>query len=285
VQPVFVGDVQGCADELDELLARLRARLGERFEVCFVGDLVNRGPASLRVLETVHDLVERGRARVVLGNHDLGLLLTATGRRAPRPGDTLAAVLASPDLGRWVEWLRRRPVLETGRLGETPFALVHAGLHPAWSLDEARAHAGRASSRLGHPDRAVFEAFLDARPAADPVRDDLDRLLQCRIARADGSWSRDEPTRPEDAWHRRWREHGHGYGIVYGHWSIQGLHVAPGLRGLDTGCVHHGRGHEGFLTAWLPDPRNPRPFDLPDTRFEAVRAHRRYVLSDGPEAW
>jgi len=284
VQPVFVGDVQGCADELDELLARLRARFGESFEALFVGDLVNRGPASLRVLETVHGLVERGRARVVLGNHDLGLLLAATGRRAPRPSDTLSEVLASPDLGRWVEWLRRRPLLEAGRLGETPFVLVHAGLHPAWSLDDACTHARRAAARLGNDDRAVFEALLDARPEADPVRDDLDRMLQSRTARADGTWSREEPARPADAWHRRWAEQGHPYGVVYGHWSLQGLHVAPRLRGLDTGCVHHGRGRDGYLTAWIPDPRSPRPFDVPDASFEAVRAHRRYVMSDGPDA-
>lgn len=279
MQPVFVGDVQGCADELDELLVRLRGRLGGDPFLYFVGDLVNRGPANLRVLETVHGFVERGRARVVLGNHDLGLLLLATGRRALRPSDTVGDVLASPDLGRWVEWLRRRPVVESGELGATPFVLVHAGLHPDWTRDDALARSERAAARLGHPDRAVFEAFLDVRPETDPARDDFDRMLQCRTARADGSWSRDEPSSPGDAWHRRWAARGHGYGVVYGHWSMQGLQVARGLRGLDTGCVHHGRGRDGFLTAWIPDLRCPRPFDVPDAGFEQIRAHRRYVTT------
>jgi hypothetical protein len=62
---------------------------------------------------------------------------------------------------------------------------------------------------------------------------------------------------------------------VYGHWSLQGLHVARGLRGLDTGCVHHGRGRDGLLTAWTPDER-PDPFGVPDDRFVQVRAHARY---------
>src|SRR5690606_41345875 len=72
MQRIFVGDVQGCADEFDELLARARAAFGERFELWLVGDLVNRGPASLRVLRTVRALAEAGRARCVLGNHELG---------------------------------------------------------------------------------------------------------------------------------------------------------------------------------------------------------------------
>jgi bis(5'-nucleosyl)-tetraphosphatase (symmetrical) len=277
VQPVFVGDVQGCADELDALLARLRGRIGSDVHLYFVGDLVNRGPASLRVLETVHAWAERGRATVVLGNHDFGLLLAATGRRALRPSDTLYDVLASPDLGRWVDWLRCRRLVETGELGARPFVLVHAALHPDWSQGEAVARSERVAAHLGHPDRAVFEALLDARAEADPVRDDLDRMLQCRTARADGSWSRDEPAHAGDAWHRHWAARHHGYGVVYGHWSMQGLHVAPGLRGLDTGCVHHGRGRDGLLTAWIPDCRRPDPFGVPDAGFEQVRAYRRYV--------
>jgi bis(5'-nucleosyl)-tetraphosphatase (symmetrical) len=280
VQPVFVGDIQGCADELHELLGRLRAAFGQAFELWLVGDLVNRGPANLAVLETVHDLVERGRARVVLGNHDVGLLAVAAGLRAPRPSDTFGDVLASPELGRWVDWLRRRPLAATGVLGETPFAMVHAAVAPSWRLEDVEAHARRAEMRLAHPDRRVFETFLAEEPAEEPVRDDLERLVQCRTARADGSWSPEEPARPEDAWHCRWSAQGHAYGVVYGHWSLQGLHAAPGLRGLDTGCVHHGRGRDGFLTAWLPDPRSPRPFDVPDRRFEQVRAHRRYIVND-----
>jgi hypothetical protein len=78
------------------------------------------------------------------------------------------------------------------------------------------------------------------------------------------------------AWHERWSERAHGYGVVYGHWALQGLHVEPWLRGLDTGCVHHGRDHEGFLSAWLPDARAHAPFALPDAHFLQVRAHRRY---------
>ncbi len=60
--------------------------------------------------------------------------------------------------------------------------------------------------------------------------------------------------------HELWAANAHDYGLVYGHWSMQGLHVAPRLRGLDSGCVHHGRGRDGFLTAWVPDTAQRDPF-------------------------
>ena len=68
--------------------------------------------------------------------------------------------------------------------------------------------------------------------------------------------------------------------IVFGHWAALGLRVEKRVLGLDTGCVHHGRGRDGFLTAWLPEslPRagDARPFDVPDDRFWQIPAKRRY---------
>lgn len=286
MQPIFVGDVQGCAEELGELLQRARARYGDACELLFVGDLVNRGPSSLPLLETVHDLVERGRARYVLGNHEIGLLLSATGRRPLRPLDTIRDVLDSPDCPRWVEWLRRRRLVETGRLGETDFALVHASVHPDWDLPTLVARARAIEQRLGSDDPAELARLLDARRDEDPDRDDLERMTRARgVDPASGRWTDAEPDRPENAWHRHWAARHHGYGVVYGHWAMQGLHVAPWLRGLDTGCVHHGRGRDGFLTAWLPDPADRHPFRVPDDRFWKIPARRRYIATDAPGAW
>lgn len=280
MQRVFVGDVQGCSAELEELLERIRGVHGEDFELWLVGDLINRGPMSLRALEAVRQLVERGRARYVLGNHEIWLLQSFFGQRALPGSDTMSDLLTSSDLDDWVEWIRRRPLVETGELSGRRFAMVHAAVHPDWDLDALVSRAGEAEARLGHPDRSVAERFL----ASDrgPVRDALLLITSCRSVGPDGSWSSREPTPPAVAWHVAWGRRAHSYGVVYGHWALQGLHVAPGLRGLDTGCVHHGRDRDGYLTAWLPDLTREDPFALPDRDFWQVRAHRRYYLEASP---
>jgi bis(5'-nucleosyl)-tetraphosphatase (symmetrical) len=276
VQRIFVGDVQGCSEELEALLERAARWYDGRFELWLVGDLVNRGPGSLRVLQRVRELVELRSARFVLGNHEVALLCTAAGLRDLRPRDTFGEVLAAPDADDWMEWLRRQPLAATGCLGGQPFAMVHAAVHPDWDLQRLAEHARRIEARLGGASRRDAERFLAADPREDPVRDDLERLTCCRSVTASGAWSEDPPAETGDAWHRRWAARRHGYGVVYGHWSLQGLHVRPWLRGLDTGCVHHGRDHEGWLTAWLPDPDDETPFEVPDRRFWQIPARRVY---------
>ena len=73
-----IGDIQGCAARLDALLALIDAECPDA-HLIFVGDLVNRGPDSLRTLRTLRAL--GSRVRVVLGNHDLHLLAIAHGIR------------------------------------------------------------------------------------------------------------------------------------------------------------------------------------------------------------
>ena len=68
MQPIFVGDVQGCADELAEVAARARSDFADTHHLFVVGDLVNRGPGNLAVLRLLRDLQGEGRATVILGN-------------------------------------------------------------------------------------------------------------------------------------------------------------------------------------------------------------------------
>lgn len=278
---VFVGDVQGCADELLALLDRVEGRFGSDFALWQVGDLVNRGPKNLRVLECVRALADAGRARHVLGNHEIRLLRGYYGLEQPGPNDTYRDLLARPDAAEWIAWIRRLPVALVGELGGTRFVMVHAAVHPDWSPDDVAAHARAVERVLGGEDEAAARALL-AGEAERELGDALGRMTLCRSVSPDGGWSpaypgsHDERGRERVAWHAAWSARRHDYGVVYGHWALQGLHVAPGLRGLDTGCVHHGRDHDGFLTAWLPEPEDGAPFAAPDARFLQVPAHRRY---------
>ncbi len=278
MQPVFIGDVQGCGSELDELLERAGGRFGAAgFEAWLVGDLVNRGPRNHAVLARVRELADAGRARCVLGNHELGLLAAALGIRPVGGSDSIGDLLERDDLDDWIDWVRGLPLVLTGVLGERPFAMVHAAVHPDWTLAELEAAARRVEARLREGGRGPLRRFLASSPADDADRDLLGRLTSCRsVSREDAAWSKLEPGDGRVAWHEAWARRRHDYGIVYGHWAMQGLHVAPGLRGLDTGCVHHGRDHDGFLTAWIPDAKRADPFALPDEDFVQVRAHERY---------
>jgi bis(5'-nucleosyl)-tetraphosphatase (symmetrical) len=276
VQRIFVGDVQGCADELEEILARARREFGNDFELWSVGDLVNRGPKSHRALALLRERSEAGRAQLVLGNHELALLARWVGVRGAGPLDSMQDLLERPDLDEWCEWLRGRPLAVAGELGARRFVMVHAAVAPEWSLGDALAAARGAEALLRTPDRSALVAALRKRD------DRLGRLVSCRSALPGGGWSHQPPGRLPGAepWHAVWTRAGHDYGVVYGHWSLQGLHVAPQLRGLDTGCVLHGGGRDGFLTAWSPDPRASDPFAVPDAHFWHVPAKRAYYRHD-----
>ncbi|MEX7468563.1 metallophosphoesterase [Mycobacterium adipatum] len=79
-----IGDIHGCADDLEALLAQMdytahdgAHRHPERTAV-FVGDLIDRGPDQLRVLQIVKAMVDAGNARMVLGNHEFNAIAYAT---------------------------------------------------------------------------------------------------------------------------------------------------------------------------------------------------------------
>ena len=129
-----VGDLQGCLESFEELLDML----GDVSDFVFVGDIVNRGPASLQTLRRVKALEESGRCRaVLLGNHDLHLLAVAAGAGKLHRTDTIGEILKASDADELLDWLRRRPLMY-----ETDEAVfVHAGISPAWTLLQARDYA------------------------------------------------------------------------------------------------------------------------------------------------
>lgn len=84
-----IGDVHGCADLLEQLLAAIMADHESRGPatqtVILLGDLVNRGPASLHTVKLAQDLVASGVGRLLKGNHEELFVLASRGdRRAAR---------------------------------------------------------------------------------------------------------------------------------------------------------------------------------------------------------
>src|ERR1700761_9573422 len=128
-----IGDVQGCDEELGALLASLKFS-EDRDHLWLVGDLVNRGPSSLKVLRRIRALGEA--ATVVLGNHDLHLLAVSLGKARIREGDTLGEILQAPDRSDLLDWLITRPLLHEDQA--LNLCMVHAGFPPQWDLPLAR---------------------------------------------------------------------------------------------------------------------------------------------------
>jgi bis(5'-nucleosyl)-tetraphosphatase (symmetrical) len=101
----LIGDVQGCHAALLRLLAVIGFSPSQD-QLYLLGDMVNRGPNSLAVLEHLQGL--GNAAKCLLGNHDIHLLARLMSSQAPQPEDTLAPILQLPAWQRanYLDWLR-----------------------------------------------------------------------------------------------------------------------------------------------------------------------------------
>ncbi len=252
-----IGDIQGCDDELGELLSRLRFK-PDRDRLWLVGDLVNRGPKSLATLRRIRALGDN--AVVVLGNHDLHLLAVARSRSARlRSGDTLDDVLKAPDREPLLDWLQSRPLLHHDpRMGAGGCTMIHAGLPPQWDLAAAQSAAREVEQALARDPEGLFANMYGNRP--DKWSEDLagyprlrfivNCLTRLRYCAPDGRIDLkvkdglDNAPPPLLPWFRVPGRRTRNTRIVCGHWSALGLYLsgaqAENVASIDTGCVWGG---------------------------------------------
>ncbi|MEM9694571.1 MAG: metallophosphoesterase [Myxococcota bacterium] len=198
---IIVGDVHGCADELEDLFDAIGLTTDDR--LVMVGDLVQRGPHPERVL---HLVMEAG-GQSVRGNHEDRLLrwlrhprnqgfrdheLRRLDRELARTADRL-------DTSAW-DFVKAMPLWLD--LEEHGVRVVHAGVVPGQPIDAA-------------PRRA---------------------LLYMRSLDDDGNPR--ERRQEGQPWASRYRGPPH---VVFGHDAVRGLQLHPWATGLDTGCVYGGR--------------------------------------------
>lgn len=234
-----IGDVQGCFEPLQRLLQRIDYRR-DRDRLCFVGDLVNRGPQSL---DTLRFMVDQD-VTAVLGNHDIYALARAFDVVTPTSDDTLNGMWSAPDRDALLAWLVSRPVLHD----EPTHTLVHAGLLPAWTLDTARAEARHIEHHLANdPKTFLARYFQRARTPWTPLLTGSERAVAAlsvfiRIRFVDaqnhpvsGSTAPERPPHPAA---RPWFTAGRwDKPIAFGHWAALGLWVDERFASLDSGCV------------------------------------------------
>lgn len=268
-----IGDIQGC----DAALQRLFVEIGfsPSRDVAFVlGDLVNRGPASLAVLRRLMRL--DGAARCLLGNHDLHLLAVAQGVQPLRRGDTVGDILAAPDRDALLAWLRaqRLALFEQGVL------MVHAGVLPQWTAQTTLALAAEVEAVLQSAELADFlpqmygnspQRWDDALRGAARLRVIVNALTRLRFCTAEGEMEFNTKdgadAAPEgfmpwfDVPARRTRE----VTVAFGHWSTLGWLGRADVLALDSGCVWGGSltavrldaaGHERIS---VPCPQAQKP--------------------------
>ena len=248
-----IGDIQGCDDAFAQLL-QIVDFSASRDTLYVLGDLVNRGPKSAEVLRRC---MQAGDAmRPLLGNHDLHLLAAAQGLRRQSKRDTLDQVLQAPDCDALLHWLRQQPLarLHTHASGEQ-LLMVHAGVLPQWSLEEAMALSAEVQAVLQDADYARFlQNMYGNQPShwsSDLQGDErlrcivnaFTRLRFCSDAGVmdfESSESAEQAPQGLMPWFDVPGRLTKDTPIAFGHWSTLGHINRPHLIAMDTGCVWGG---------------------------------------------
>jgi len=243
-----VGDIQGCYDQLSRLLDQVKFDTSKDTLLC-VGDLVNRGPKSLKTLRLLKSL--KNQCLSVLGNHDIHLMSMMYGVREPRHHDTLKKVINAPDAQEIADWLRFRPLLHVD--SERQYVLCHAGIYPWWSLKTAIKSAREVE--VAFQDREKCVKLLKRIYSNEPSKwsEDLSKLhrrrftinvlTRMRFCTPNGHLDLSESgyhgkvTRNRIPWFDIANDELTDYRVIFGHWSALGLLNTEQYLGLDTGCV------------------------------------------------
>ena len=131
-----IGDIQGCYKEFKLALKKVNFNLGEDY-LWLVGDLINRGPDSLKLLKYIYKIKER--THIVLGNHDLHFLACFYGQRKLAKADTISKLMQSKKSLKYAKFLMEQPLIFKKEIifknKSKKVIMVHAGIPPNLSLE------------------------------------------------------------------------------------------------------------------------------------------------------
>ena len=242
-----IGDVQGCYDQLLDLLDEISYE-PETDVLWFAGDLVNRGPKSLDVLRFVSSLKN---TVVVLGNHDLHLLAVANEAEAEKHSDTFQDVLTAPDCEKLCLWLRKQKLFHHDPT--LAYSLLHAGLPPGWDITQALEHASEVETVLQSEQFIEFLKHMygntpnewnDNLTSWDRFRFITNCFTRIRFCdekgRLDLAVKGKPGTQPKgfQPWYTVANRKSQNDRILFGHWaSLEGETNESSVIALDTGCV------------------------------------------------
>ncbi len=254
------GDLHGCYDEFSNLLHKINFRPGED-TLFLTGDLIGRGPKPLETIDTILKLRQKypGTIHNVLGNHDLNFLAIVIGANKARKKDNLDDLLNSPRLDEIVEFYCASPLIYIDHLKK--LAVTHAGVYPAWDLEEAQVHAEALCRVLKDPvDRRLFLANMYAdhpvRYSEDLKQDPLnywrfianaftrmrlcDKKMNLDYAHSDCSVKEAEKDHlyPWFNFGTPYMLRNSRFTLAFGHWAALNADCSvDSIIALDTGCV------------------------------------------------
>jgi bis(5'-nucleosyl)-tetraphosphatase (symmetrical) len=256
----LIGDLQGCDNALGRLLTKIDFS-PSRDVLFFLGDLVNRGPESLAVLER---LMQYGNAaRCLLGNHDLNLLAIAHGVRQPHRKDTLTEILQSPKLPDLMYWLKHQNMAMLYKAPQktsqnNDLIMIHAGILPAWTAIDTIAYANEIETILRTASQSELADFLREMYGDEPAvwcndltstqryRVIINALTRLRFCTADGQmeFATKDSADAAPAGYMPWFDVPNratkDVTVAFGHWSTLGWLNRPDVLALDGGCVWGG---------------------------------------------
>lgn len=252
-----VGDIQGCYKQLTRLLDKVNFDPAAD-RLWSVGDLVNRGPKSLKTLRFLQSLGPAFTA--VLGNHDLHLLALAKDAYSAGRKDDLNKVIEAPDCDELCDWIRHLPLiheeqLETG-FGMETFLMFHAGLAPQWNCEQAIGYAREVEAALRSEHYLDYlsamygnkpDTWQDELAGQERLRVITNYLTRARFCNRKGKLNFKVKTGAATApvGYRPWFEYRTDHNdennkrvLLFGHWaSLDGVTNMPNVYALDTGCV------------------------------------------------
>lgn len=244
-----IGDIQGCFHAFQALLERIN--FDEKSDrLWLVGDLINRGSGSLQVLRWCY--AHQDSLTVVLGNHDLHALVVAEGIVAAHKGDTLDALLDAPDRDVLLDWLRHQRLMYL----EDNHLMVHAGLLPQWTAEQALGYAAEVEQVLHGAHYLDFlrhmygnlpDHWQDNLTGMDRLRVITNAATRLRVCSANGKMEFKFKGELQDvpAGYMPWfdvpNRASKEVQVIFGHWSALGLQQREHIYALDTGCLWGGK--------------------------------------------
>ena len=250
-----VGDIQGCYKEFDKGLKKIN--FNEKKDRLWIsGDLINRGPDSLKTLEKIYSI--RSSVNIVLGNHDLHFLARHYADRKAAKNDTLEELLASSKCEKYAKFLLKQPFVFSKKIklkngDKKKYIMVHAGLPHYLTFKECMNLNKLSQEFLNkNPKKNLKKIFFHHRKnnfkiisMKDKLAFFINAVTRIRICDKEGKIMfafkkglKDLPFNFVPWFKLKISALTRNDRLIFGHWAaLNGKTNKQNIIGLDTGCV------------------------------------------------